>query len=139
MGYSMPRPITSCKIGRREPCSGFPQYPDYGEYDYADFPQYPDYGEYDYADYPHGGELEIREDCRSGAWTKTRRLIFQSNQPPRSIEEHCGLHLVQLQARARIDDLMARAAGLLCQCDTKQTQRRHRMVRLQPAGHRQAR
>ena len=82
----MPRAIISCKIGRREPSSGFPRYPNYGEYIYV-------------ADCPQDGELEVREDRRSDAWATTRSIIVKMLQSPRSIEEQCRSLAFQRQVK----------------------------------------
>ena len=82
----MLRPITSCKIGRRQLISGSLKYPSYGEHIY-------------FADYPQDGELEFREDRKSDAWATTRSTIVKMLQSPRSIEEQCRFHAFHLQAR----------------------------------------
>ena len=76
MGFSMPRPVVSWRIGRREPRSGFPKSPNYEEYSY-------------FADYVQDGELELRENGRDDAWAATRTIIIKISQSPRSIDEQC--------------------------------------------------
>lgn len=76
MGYSMPRPVTSCRIARREPKPGFPQSPDYGDYAY-------------FADHSKDVEIRIQEDRRSDAWAVTRSIVITFRQAPKTFEEQC--------------------------------------------------
>ena len=86
MGYSIPRPVTSCRIARREPGPGFPQSPDYGDYTY-------------FADHSKDGEIRIQEDPRSDAWAVTRSIVITFRQAPNSVEEQCRSFVFARHAR----------------------------------------
>ena len=76
MHFSVRRPITLCRIGRRKPTSGFPKAANYGEHIF-------------FADHCQEGELEIQQVRRSDVWASTRSIIVTLRQSPHAVETQC--------------------------------------------------